>query len=134
VAAALLVIALAVIAVRGSGSGTSNVYPSEVQLADGDIGATVRIAEGGRLVIALSSNPSTGYRWLAVSPPDILLQEGEPRYVPPGSTSPVLGAPGTEVFTFRAEHQGTVQLMLDYRRQSEADPSAKTFQVVVEIK
>ena len=54
--------------------------------------------------------------------------------MPPGSTAPVVGAPGTEVFTFRAVQAGRFDLLLEYRRSFEPnEPPARTFRVTVAI-
>lgn len=109
--------------------------PSEVQLADRDNGGTVRLASGGTLIVALASNPSTGYAWAVSesSGPGLTLS-GEPQYVPPGSTGPVVGAAGTEVFRFVATGVGTQELVLEYRRSFEPGrPPASTFSVTVQV-
>ncbi|MPZ50554.1 MAG: hypothetical protein GEU75_14865 [Dehalococcoidia bacterium] len=52
-----------------------------------------------------------------------------------GRTQPVLGAPGTEVFTFKATEAGTIQLVLEYRRSFEPEvPPSKTFRITAEVK
>jgi inhibitor of cysteine peptidase len=111
-------------------------YPKEVQLTDSDNGSTVRLAKGGQLIVALQSNPSTGFSWYVGerAGPELELV-GEPRFVPAGSTTPVVGAPGTQVFTFKASGAGTVQMVLEYKRSFEPNvPPAKTFSLTVEIK
>lgn len=115
----------------------------ELQLTDADNGTTVRLARDGRLIIALQSNPSTGFSWYvgAMAGPELQLS-GKPVYAPPGSTAPVAGAPGTQVFTFvttgigmpPAGTRAVVQMVLEYRRSFEPDvPAAKTFNLTVEI-
>lgn len=111
-------------------------FPDEVQLSDADHGSTVQLATGGQLIVALESNPSTGFSWSVGEDSDAFLEpQGEPRYVPPGSTTPVAGAPGTEVFTFEAVDEGTARLVLEYRRSFEPDVAPeRTFSVTVEIR
>jgi inhibitor of cysteine peptidase len=113
-----------------------SVSAKEVQLSDPDNGAVVNLTRGGKLIIALASNPSTGFSWYLGerAEPGLELVDG-PRYVPPGSTQPVLGAPGTEVFTFNATEVGTAQIVLEYRRSFEPDlPPSKTFRVTAEVR
>jgi inhibitor of cysteine peptidase len=121
----------------------TTTLPAEVHLKDADNGATVRLARGGTLTVTLESNPSTGFSWYlaALAGPELELV-GEPQYVPPVSTTPVVGAPGTQVFTFRATGIGmpppgtpaVVQVALDYKRSFEPDvPPEKTFRITVEI-
>lgn len=118
-----------------NGSAVPEHYPAEVQLTDSDDGAMVNLGRGGSLIIALPSNRSTGFRWYVGerAGPGLELA-GDPAYVPAGSTNPVPGGPGTEVFTFKAERPGTVQLVLEYRRSFEPNvPAAKVFRVAVQI-
>jgi predicted secreted protein len=96
----------------------------------------VSLAANGTLIVALVSNPSTGYSWYVVSPePAHLELDGEPKYIPPGSTSPVVGAAGTQVFTFKATGSGTSTLLMEYRRiTTPPEPAAETFTVTVETR
>ena len=144
--AALLVLAAALAAACGDDDGdpaapapatgpTGGSAPDEVQLTDADDGTTVQLANGGTLVVALPSNPSTGFGWSVgqSSSPELQLQ-GEPAFVPGGSTLPVPGAGGTEVFTFEAVDAGTAGLTLEYRRPIEPGVAPEqTFSVTVEI-
>jgi inhibitor of cysteine peptidase len=111
-------------------------FPNEVQLTETDADSTVRLAQGGQLIVALASNPTTGFSWSVGEASDAtLVLQGEPQYAPAGSTTPVVGAGGTEIFTFRAEGSGSAKLVLVYRRPFE--PSAapeRTFSVTVEIR
>jgi predicted secreted protein len=108
---------------------------AEVQVTDADDGATVQVALNGTLIVALTSNPSTGFAWHVEDPsPAQLRLEGEPAYVPPGSTTtPVVGAAGTEVFTFTAVEAGTAELVLVYERSFETVPPERTYTLTVEV-
>jgi inhibitor of cysteine peptidase len=119
-----------------SSGGSQPKAPEEVQLTDEDDGSSFEVARNGRLIVALQSNPSTGYSWsVAESTEDGLELQGEPEFVLPGSTTAIVGAPGTEVFTFKATGSGQVRLTLEYKRSFEpANPPAKTFKVTVNIK
>ena len=110
--------------------------PSEVQLTDDENGSTVQLAPGGELIVSLASNPTTGFSWTVGEDSDAaLVLQGEPRYVPPASTTPIVGAGGTEVFSFKAETEGTARLILEYRRPFAPDsPPDRTFSVTVEIR
>ncbi len=111
--------------------------PNEVQLNDADNGTTITVARDGEVAVALPSNPSTGYSWAVVPPePTNLELIGEPRFVPAGSTTPVVGAGGTEVFTFKATSKaGTSTLTLAYNRPfTPTAPPEKTFKVTVEVR
>ncbi len=139
---ALVVLAIAALAVACSKdkqptpTPTPSDYPSEVQLTDADNGSGVKLANGGQLIVALASNASTGYTWSVQDPsPDQLELQGEPKYVPPGSTSNVVGAAGTQVFTFVAKSSGSAKLVLQYKRPFEPNASPdNTFSVTVDIR
>ena len=108
----------------------------EVQLSEADNGKTVTVALGREVVVALASNPTTGYSWAVVRPePANLELQGEPHYVAANPPTPVVGAGGTEVFTFKATKSGTSTLSMAYRRSFEPTaPPAKTFTVTVEVR
>lgn len=120
---------------EGSG-GEATPAPAEVQLTEVDDGSTVALASDGTLIVALASNPSTGYLWAIVSPePAFLELDGEPKFVPAGSTTAVPGAGGTQVFTLRATGAGTSTLNMAYSRTTtpQQEPEG-TFTVTVETK
>jgi inhibitor of cysteine peptidase len=70
-------------------------------------GKAVTVPRGGRLVVRLASNPSTGYSWRIVARPTgvRLLSRS---YVPPQSGR--VGAGGVAVFTFRVSAPGVLRL------------------------
>jgi inhibitor of cysteine peptidase len=134
-AAACLAVTLPFFAACGD-DDEDNPAPDEVQLTQDDDGKSVDLADGGTLIVALPSNPSTGYSWAVVAPePSNIELEGEPKFVPAGSTTPVLGAPGTEVFTFKTTAKGGSSLKMEYRRPFEPSaPPEDTFTVDVEVR
>ena len=109
---------------------------STLQLGDADAGRTVTVAKNAAVVIALTSNPSTGFGWSVRDPaPAQLRSEGEPKFVAATAASPVVGAAGTQVFTFRAVEQGSVNLTLDYARPFEKGvPPNKSWSVTIVVK
>ncbi len=130
----LALTALSLLVACGSKNKSSNA-PTEVQLDQSADGTTVEIASGGKLIIALPSNPTTGYSWAVVDPTGGLTQQGDPAFVPAGSTQPVVGAGGTEVFTFTAGDQGEYKLGLAYARSFEPTTTPdQTFSVTVTVK
>ena len=130
-----LIAAGMVVAVACDDDDDKNGAPAEVQLTDEDDGTSVSLGDGGTLIVVLVSNASTGYSWrVAGDLPDILSQEGDSVYVPPGSTSPVAGAAGNEKFTFKAAKTGEATLKLEYVRPFETGvPPEKTFEVTVKV-
>jgi len=71
-----------------------------------------------RLEIRLPSNPSTGYRWVLLDPvPGMVKQVGLRRE--PGQSTPLAGAPGTEIWEFEGDTPGIGILQFEYRRTFE---------------
>lgn len=91
-------------------------------LSEQDNGAALSLRLGDSVVIRLSSNPSTGYRWQAdaANSPSIALQQGAPQFVP-GANAGMPGAGGTEVFTLVAAEAGTAVYRFVYARSWETD-------------
>lgn len=89
-----------------------------VTINAGDLGETFELHAGETLVIELVSNPTTGYRWQAVSGQPVVEQLGEARFTP---ESDRVGAGGVESLRFRAAVPGETQLELVYRRPWEED-------------
>lgn len=128
----VLVLAISCDGDNGDGAG----YPDKVQLTDDDNGTTLKLALDGELIVALASNITTGFSWSVGEQTGAQLElQGEPRYVPPSSTTPVVGAAGTQVFTFGAKSTGTAKLVLEYKRPFEPGVAPdKTYTVTVEIR
>ncbi|MBN1631396.1 MAG: protease inhibitor I42 family protein [Thermoleophilia bacterium] len=119
-------IAAATVLIRAS-------QPRSVVLDMNDDGRTVKIGANETIEVILKGNPTTGYAWTVVLPPDaaaILEQVGEPQYV---ADSDALGAGGTYTFTFRGLAAGEVELTLEYARPSETEPPLETFSVTVQV-
>ncbi|MGE0599528.1 MAG: protease inhibitor I42 family protein [Dehalococcoidia bacterium] len=133
---ALAAIGLAAVACGDDDENDDQTPEKEVQLTEADNGRNVAVAKDGAVIVALVSNPSTGYSWAVVAPePTNLELDGEPKFVPAGSTTPVLGAPGTQVFTFKTTATGKSTLKMEYRRSFEPqNPAEKTFEVTVEVR
>ncbi len=91
-------------------------------LSEQDSGTAISLRPGDSVVISLSSNPSTGYRWQAdaANSPSIALQQGAPLYVP-GANAGMPGAGGTEVITLVAAEAGTADYRFVYARPWETD-------------
>ena len=99
----------------GCGPGRAEVYSDPEQ--------TINVRVNRQFVIALESNPTTGYRW-EVEFDHSLLELVESKFVPAGPGH-VIGAGGEERFTFRALGPGETLLTLTYRRPWEEKPVAE---------
>jgi inhibitor of cysteine peptidase len=101
-------------------------------------GTTQQLNKGEIMEITLESNPSTGYSWFAtISDPKVVVQMGEPQYQEPVSSSstPIVGAAGTQTFFLQAVESGTATVTLDYKRGWETDVAPdKTITITVEVK
>ncbi|NJD59371.1 MAG: hypothetical protein C3F13_13540 [Anaerolineales bacterium] len=100
-------------------------------------GTTQQLKKGEVMAIRLESNPSTGYAWYAtISDPKVLVQMGEPQYQEPASSSstPVIGAAGTQTFFFQAAESGLSTLTMEYKRGWETGVTPeKTVTIIVEV-
>lgn len=107
----LLAILLTTVAVR---AGPSNVAPTVFIAGEG----TVTVAAGQTFLIALDSNPTTGYSWSALPGFDaaVVTVVGS-SYRGPDRALP--GAGGTQIVVLRALAPGTTKLRLGYARPFE---------------
>ena len=80
-----------------------------------DAGSTIKATVGGEFIIALDSNPSTGYSWVAVfEETDFELISDE--YQASNTNKMVVGAGGTHYFRFKALKAGSCQITMNYQR------------------
>ena len=86
-----------------------------------DSGQTIEIKQGQEFVIALGSNPTTGYSWQA-NFDESLLKLVESNYGPgKESREGLVGAGGIEYFKFRALGKGQSEITLIYKRPWEEE-------------
>lgn len=107
---------------------------AQVQLDASSNGSQKELARGQTVVVALDSNPTTGYSW-AVSEVDqnVLRQVGDPSYQ--SANTNLTGAGGVETFRFEAANAGLTTLKLVYRRPWETNIAPiKTFTVQVAVR
>jgi inhibitor of cysteine peptidase len=100
-----------------------------------DEGQEIDIDVGKEFVIALGSNPTTGYSWQADFDEAMLeLVSGEPTYEADETDEPVMGAGGVEYFRFLALEVGETEITLTYERPWEdGDPvETKVFTVTID--
>lgn len=74
-----------------------------VVVTDANNEKTVTLHQGDALMVRLTANPSTGYGWNVVYPPDGPLHFVSSTYIAPPRRQtgpPMVGAPGMEVFRF----------------------------------
>lgn len=94
---------------------------------------TVTVAQGREFMITRDANPGTGYRWQLAAPPDervVTLVRSE---FTPGAPDRA-GAPGVQVWTFRAVAPGETTLVFEYVRPWETGvPPARRDEVTVRV-
>jgi inhibitor of cysteine peptidase len=97
-------------------------------------GQPVSIHVGGKVVVTLDANPSTGFTWdVAEIDGNILKQVGQTDFNS-ASTTPLPGGGGTQTLRFQAIAPGTTNLKLIYHRPFEQNtPPAQTFSVQVTV-
>jgi len=94
---------------------------------------SIRIPLGKTFTIDLDSNPSTGFSWLLVDISDKkVLEIVKKEYVNAGSL--IVGAPGTERWSFKTVKTGKTVLTFEYRRSWEDNEQAQkieTYTIIV---
>ena len=87
----------------------------------------------GRFSVTLAANHTTGYSWRLAKPLDAtILKNTSSIYNEPKSD--LVGAPGTEVWTFEPVGKGATTMVMEYVRPWEKDAKpakTQTFQVTV---
>ncbi|MFC2025322.1 protease inhibitor I42 family protein [Chloroflexota bacterium] len=85
-----------------------------------DEGETISIGANQEFIIALDSNPTTGYKW-EVSYDEGMLSLVEEKYSPDAKAKGLVGAGGTQYFQFKALKTGKTEITLVYKRSWEQE-------------
>lgn len=118
----LLVMVAMLVSLALSGCAASAQPTKTIQVSMDDvlnqkvINRDVALAVGDTLQVSLGANHSTPYSWTAqtqIADPTIVQQTNH-EYVAPSTPPGVVGAPGTEVWTFKALKTGTTTITTDY--------------------
>ena len=111
--------------------------PQEVFLTESDSGRTLDLRVGDTILVALSSNGTTGYGWYprhGAGNVQIIAEKGD-RYVvdpdPEGLQKPVAGQGGTHYFNYRVIGPGVCGIALDYKRSWETRQPARMFEIMI---
>lgn len=119
----LIVFLLIVLLGLSSGvPGTDGAGPEPVTVLDA--GIENKIPVGGIATIVLESNATTGFSWSLE--PNEYIELVSDDYVAPDTALP--GAPGAQVFVFRAVKEGSTEIVLRYRRSWE--PGSASAQMI----
>jgi len=110
--ALVLISILAVSLIAGCGGVRTYVDPEE----------KIIVGIEDEFVIALDSNPTTGYDWEESYNESMLrLDEAESKYVPDEKAEGLVGAGGTQYFRFKALKAGQTEITLVYKRSWETE-------------
>jgi len=117
----------------GLSFSTSTIAAGPAIVTEAQNGKTIAIDQGNPLVVSLESNPSTGYSWQVGKNDNSILKFVDQSAFPPTVHMP--GAPGHQMFKFKAIAAGTDSLELEYIRPWEKGVApAKRFNVRVTVK
>lgn len=123
----LLLVAVAVLTL-GLVAGCTTVMTYD------DEGHEIDIGVGQEFIIALGSNPTTGYSWQASYDESMLeLVGGEPTYEADETDEGVVGSGGVEYFRFKALEAGEAEVTLTYAQPWEGGGVADTKVFTVNI-
>jgi inhibitor of cysteine peptidase len=99
------------------------------------ISKQLTVAAGNTFMVALCSNATTGFQWsesAQISDQTVVQQTGH-EFVSPEKTG-VVGAPGNEVWTFKALKKGTSTITMEYGRPWEGgEKGVWTFNLTVTV-
>ncbi len=106
---------------------------SVITLTQADRGKSITLQQGQTLVVQLSENPTTGFRWAIDRNDDAILALHDSDYVM--ATGSGIGGGGQRTFTFTAQQPGSVHLQLKLWREWEGDTSViERFDAAVEVR
>ena len=128
------IIAVMLLCLFGCSPGGS-AAPSEVSGDESHNGKKVEIAVAGTLTVTLESNPTTGFQWELASISDQAVLEKQSNTFDDPEDTGMVGAPGKEVWTFRALKKGTSTISMEYGRPWEGgEKGVETFTLNVVTK
>lgn len=84
-----------------------------------DPNTPIKATLGETFVVALESNPTTGYEWKEAYDASLITLTGGPNLVPRPSS---IGGGGEEQFEFQATRAGETLITLNYKREWEDKP------------
>lgn len=97
-------------------------------------GKEYQTAAGKTFVLALASNPTTGYEWTLTDTMDkSVLSMSDHNYKSDSAPAGMTGVGGTDYWTFKALKNGTTEIKLVYARPWESVQPAETFTLKVTV-
>jgi len=110
--------------------------PKQVAVDDSYSGKEVELGVGGSLTVTLESNATTGFQWTeqAVISNQTVLEQVNHQFEAPADTG-MVGAPGKEIWTFKALKKGKSTVSMEYSQAWEGgEKAAQTFDLTVVVK
>ena len=130
-----ILVAVALISGCGSSTKTTSSTPSSSDVTGNVTGESIQANAGEQFQVTLESNPTTGYEWQITTKPDtkVVTEKGSTFIAP--TSSAVMGAPGTEVWTFQAVAAGKTNIVFENKQVSAAAGAtpAQTHNVSVDV-
>lgn len=100
-------------------------------LNDKNNGETIQLQTGTIIIVALNSNPSTGYDWYIEELDENIVEYKNEIYIP---TLPVMiGSPGKKILFFRANETGETDLVLEYYMVLGSDSNIDSYTIHFDI-
>jgi inhibitor of cysteine peptidase len=131
----LALMSLSLLACAGVASADSVAVSINDFNSQSNITREITVSAGGSFKVSLESNATTGFSWpeQAEIGNTSIVEQTDHEYVAP--TSDLMGAPGKEVWTFRALAKGTTVIAMQYSRPWEGGEQAEwTFNLTVTVK
>lgn len=105
-------------------------------ITDADSGKTVTVRKGQSILVKLSSNPTTGYKWAVASTDRTFGYPATDTFSGASASGPV-GSGGLQKLTWKTNSPlnmvGSHTVKLEYKRSWETGAPAKTFTFTVKI-
>ena len=102
----------------------------EMELVDPPADTQLKIAVGARLVVRLTENPTTGYRWHHTLSEQGVVEWLEDQYV---SSGHLPGSGGCRSISFRGLRPGSTAIQFLLRRAWERKPPLKSLRISVDV-
>jgi inhibitor of cysteine peptidase len=112
-------------------SAASGKKPSGVLLTEADNGKSITVHLGEKVLLRLSENPSTGFRWAVESGASGITELRGSHYLPAKDST--VGRGGQRIFVFETKGSGRVRLVLKLRREWGSKSVASRFKVYIEV-
>jgi len=132
----LMPVILAVSLLLVTGCVTSHDYNEEFSCDDFEEqnhrDGEFEVEVGDKIRLELCSNHTAGFRWTTEIDDESVLAEEDYDYTEPESDE-ILGAPGTEIWTFEAVGAGTTEVTMEYSQAGGAIEVQWTYTMTVMV-